>query len=202
MTLSPSLSHQCNLGNGWVFDHHANLPLRQNSLWKLEGGAVRTLTWLEDGTPVILGLWGPGDVVGTVLVNISPYQIECLTQVKAIPLTLNENHHQTGILLSHIQQLEELTVIRSYKRVECKIVNLLSWLGRKFGREVATGKLIDLYLTHQDMAELLGSTRVTITRTLSQLEQQGLIERFGRQQILLRKAAIWSNERDVVEIIA
>jgi CRP-like cAMP-binding protein len=187
MTLSPSLSHQYNPGNGWFFDPGARLPLRQNSLWKLESGAVRTLTWLEDGKPTILGLWGPGDVVGTVLVNVSPYQIECLTRVQAIPLTLTESHHITEILLSNIQQLEELIVIRSYKRVELRVINLLSWLGRKFGREVTNGKLIDLHLTHQDMAELLGSTRVTITRILGQLEQQGLLERLGRQQILLEK---------------
>jgi CRP-like cAMP-binding protein len=202
MALSSSLSHQCNLGNGWVFDPRANLPLRQNSLWKLESGAVRTLTWLEDGTLVILGLWGPGDVVGKALLNVSPFQIECLTQVQAIPFTLTENHHLTGILCSNIQQLAELTVIRSHKRAEFMLINLLSWLGRKFGREVATGKLIDLRLTHQDMADLLGSSRVTITRLLSQLEQQDLIECLGRQQIVLCKAAIWSAEMDVVKIIA
>ena len=43
--------------------------MRRDSLWLLETGVVRTLTVLEDGTSIILGLWGPGDVVGRVLCN-------------------------------------------------------------------------------------------------------------------------------------
>jgi hypothetical protein len=57
-------------------------------------------------------------------------------------------------------------VIRNFKRVETALLHLLLWLGKKFGREVQQGQLLDIRLTHQDLAELLGTTRVTITRIL------------------------------------
>lgn len=181
------------------FNPRANLPLRPNSLWKIESGAVRTLTWLEDGTVVTLGIWGPGDVVGLTLTPSKPYQIECLTKVGAIPIPLIENDQLIKILKAHVQQLEDLTLIRSHKRTEFMLLNLLSWLAEKFGCEVntgelKTGQLIDLRLTHQDIADILGSSRVTITRMLSQFEQQGLINRLPVHRILFCGEAIWDYE--------
>ena len=37
---------------------------------------------------------------------------------------------------------------------------------------------------HSDLAEEIGATRETVTRTLARLEQDGYIRRFGRQIVL------------------
>ena len=49
-------------------------------------------------------------------------------------------------------------------------------------------------LTHEDLAEMLGSTRVTITRVLGQFEQEGLIDRLSLHRIVLREEDIWYYE--------
>jgi CRP-like cAMP-binding protein len=49
-------------------------------------------------------------------------------------------------------------------------------------------------LTHEDLAEMLGSTRVTITRILGQFEQEGLIARLSLHRIVLREEEIWYYE--------
>ncbi|MGL4377557.1 MAG: hypothetical protein ACRCT1_14050, partial [Microcoleaceae cyanobacterium] len=41
------------------FPRRALLPNKKDGLWQIESGVVRTLTWLEDGTIITLGLWGP-----------------------------------------------------------------------------------------------------------------------------------------------
>jgi CRP-like cAMP-binding protein len=175
----------------WSFDRRALMPLRDNRFWQIEAGLVRTSTVLEDGTLITFGLWGPGDTVGKTLAGVNPYQIECLSSVEALSLSFMENQPLGKIVFSHLQQLQELTVIRSYKRVETMLAQLLGWLGQKFGREVVEGKLIELRLTHQDLGDILGITRVTVTRTLNQLEQQGLIERLPLHQIILRESEVW-----------
>ncbi len=197
MTFSPSIylqSNQINSRKSSVFDPRANLPDRSNILWKIDSGVVRTLTWLEDGTLIILGVWGPGDLVGKALTRINPYQIECLTKVEAIPLPLTGSEELSEMLLNHIRQLDEFTVIRSHKKTDLMILALFSWLSKKFGLETQTGQIINIRLTHQDIAEIMGLTRVTVTRILSQLEQQGLIERLPFHRILLREDAIWHYE--------
>lgn len=176
------------------FSLRTSLPVKQNCVWQIEAGVVRTLTWLEDGTTMTLGLWGPGELVGQPLTTMNPYQIEALTVVEATLLPLGGEALPGEWLLSHLQQAEALMVIRSYRRVDIMLVKLLAWLGKRFGRSVGQGNLIDLRLTHQDLAELVGTTRVTITRTLGQFEQQGLIERLSVHRILLKEDDVWHYE--------
>lgn len=176
------------------FTARSILPQKQDKLWRIESGVVRVVSWLENGTVVTLGLWGPGDMVGKALSKADPYQVECLTVVEATLLPLEIWQESAETLLSHAQQTEELLIIRSYRRADVMLIKLLTWLARRFGRTVDQGQLIDLRLTHQDIAELLGTTRVTITRLFSQLEQQGLIERLPLHRVVLREEEVWHYE--------
>jgi CRP-like cAMP-binding protein len=46
--------------------------------------------------------------------------------------------------------------------------------------------MIDLRLTHEDIATIIGSTRVTVTRLLNSFEKQGIIQRMQRRFIVLQ----------------
>ncbi len=194
MSLYSCVSNQTSKSTKQFFTRRVFLPENKNTLWQIETGFVRTFTYLEDGTTVALGLWGPGDIVGKALSKLEPYQMECLTKVEATVLTLDEWYQPTETLLAHIQQAEELMVIRSHKKVDTMLIKLLAWLSKKFGSEVEKGRLIDMRLTHEDLAEMLGSTRVTITRVLGQFEQEGLIDRLSLHRIVLREEDIWYYE--------
>jgi len=167
--------------------------VRPDHLWKIEAGVVRTLTWLEDGTVVTLGLWGAGEVVGKALSKLEPYQMECLTAVDVTLVPLREFYRNPEPLLNYICQAEEFLVIRSARKVEEMLIRLLVWLANRFGYAVDQGRAIDLKLTHQDLAEMLGTTRVTVTRLLKQFEDQGMIQRLTRQ-IILKEEEFWYYE--------
>jgi CRP-like cAMP-binding protein len=62
---------------------------------------------------------------------------------------------------------------------------LLQWLSQKFGRAIDGGILIDFQITHQDIADTLGTTRITVTKILNQLERDGLILRPRNKHIVL-----------------
>jgi CRP-like cAMP-binding protein len=178
----------------WQFDNRAILPLRNQNFWKIDSGVVKTSTWLEDGTLIVLGLWGSGSFVGKTLERVNPYQIECITPVQAISFSVLESHQLAEIILSHLQQLQELSIIRSYKRTDTMVLKLLGWLANQFGKQTSAGQLIDVRLTHQDIADLLGTTRVTITRALNSLEQRGAVQRLPVHRLLLREEEIWHYE--------
>jgi CRP-like cAMP-binding protein len=194
MSLYSSLTNSAIKNPPQLFTRRSFLPDQNNALWKIERGFVRTFTYLEDGTTVALGLWGPGDIVGLALSRLQPYQMECLTKVEALVIPLDDCSELTETLFNHIQQAQELMVIRSHKKVDTMLINLLAWLSKKFGSEVEKGRLIDMHLTHEDLAEMLGSTRVTITRILGQFEQEGLIERLSLHRIVLKEEEIWYYE--------
>lgn len=167
------------------FDRRSLLPLRYDALWKIETGVVRTSTLLENGTSVTLGLWGLGDVVGRVLSKADPYQIECLTPVEATLLLRSNWHKATEEMILHIQRSGELIEILHCRQTEFALLKLLSWLAKRFGQEVEQGQMIDLRLTHEDIAAIIGSTRVTVTRLLNSFEKQGIIQRMQRRFIIL-----------------
>ncbi|MHC5741628.1 MAG: Crp/Fnr family transcriptional regulator [Nostoc sp.] len=181
-----------------IFTRREVIPPQNDVLWRIEYGAVRTLTWSEDGTFITLGYWGLGDLIGYPLSRVKPYQIECLTgvEVSIVPPHL---WHQDIInaLLSHIQQAEDLLSIVHRKPISLRLWQFLVWLSEKFGRDVDKGKLIDLNVTHQDIAEVLNTTRVTVTRLLQQLEEEGTVLRHKRRIILRLPNQLIKNYRSV-----
>jgi CRP-like cAMP-binding protein len=188
------LSNLVAQGNYHCFQRRVTFPINTYNMWKIETGIVRTLTWLEDGSIVTLGLWGQGDLVGQALSKVDPYTIECLTGVEVISFAWKDGHQLTTNLLNQIQQFEELSIIRSSKKLDIALIKFLSWLAKKFGRQIEIGYLIDFKLTHQDLAEILGVTRVSVTRSLKQLEEQGIIERLSLSRILVREEEVWYYE--------
>jgi CRP-like cAMP-binding protein len=176
------------------FNRRSLLPIRPNAVWRIDRGSIITYTYLEDGTTVGLGLWGPGDIVGELLSKMRPYRMECLTPVEASVVPVDDWYQLTETLLLHIHQGEELMVIRSHKKVETMLIQLLVWLSKKFGSEVKQGRLIDMRLTHEDLAALISTTRVTVTRLLGQLEKEGLIDRLSLNRIIVRQDEIWHYE--------
>jgi CRP/FNR family transcriptional regulator len=73
--------------------------------------------------------------------------------------------------------------------VNLLLYRTLAELARQFGRSVgAEGSkpgsvLIDVPLTHQRLADMIGSNRVTVTRKLHELQQRGLIVARGTGSI-------------------
>ena len=167
-----------------VFSRRDLIPPRQDVLWRIDRGAVRTVTWSEQGTVITLGYWGTGDVVGHSLSRVKPYQIECLTSVEMSILQTEQWYQALDAMLIHIQQAEELLSIVHRKPVSLRLWQFLVWLSQKFGCDIEQGRLIDLGLTHQEMAEVINTTRVSVTRMLQQFEDEGMLLRHQRRLII------------------
>lgn len=159
------------------------LTLQPKLLWQLEQGFVRTLTWDEVGNVTTLGIWGAGEFVGQPLSQLQPYQIECLTEVQAKKLSSVEATSSTT-MLNHVHQTEKLLSIVHCKQTSTRLLLLLEWLSQRFGQRVDRGWLLELRLTHQVISEIIGTTRVTVTRLLRQLEREGKLIR-GRKSLIL-----------------
>lgn len=170
------------------FERNATLPIRTDALWLIHRGAVKTVTFTEDGDSITLGYWGPGEVAGKPLSHVNPYEIECLTYVEASCVPLSNWPWLNEAICRHAQQTEELLYLVRLEPMHQRLHNILLWIAQKFSRTIPQGQLIDLRLTHQDLAEITGTTRVTITRLLSQLERQGVLRRTAARTIILLKS--------------
>ncbi|MEQ8974813.1 MAG: Crp/Fnr family transcriptional regulator [Coleofasciculus sp. C1-SOL-03] len=166
-----------------AFNRKDLLPLGSDYLWEIEQGIVRSLTWNEEGQLVTLGFWGQGDVVGRRLSRIKPYQVVCLTPVTASQIPV-ESYSLQQALLVHAWKSEELLSILHQHSVYDRLLRFLEWLSCQFGQKVPQGQLLNFHLTHQDISETIGITRVTATRLINRLEREGKIVRSHRKLIL------------------
>ena len=164
------------------FNYKDSIPLRLGCLWKIEQGVVRSLTRDDDGRILTLGFWGRGDVVGQPLSRIKPYQIVCLTSVQATQLSLNNDSLQE--ILAHVWKSEEFLSILHQHSIYTRLLHLFEWLSHHFGERVEGGILLNFRLTHQSIAESIGTSRVTVTRLVKQLEEEGIILRSRKHLIL------------------
>lgn len=160
------------------------MPTPAHQLWQVEQGFVRTLTWDENGYVSTLGIWGPGDLVGLPLTQVEPYYVCCLGDVKA-KLLAAHCHWPMEALLCHLQQTEALLQIARGKRICDRLRQFLVWLAQRFGYPTDQGRVTELQLTHQEIAETLGTSRVTITRLLKTLEQDCFMRRSRQRYVLL-----------------
>ena len=71
-----------------------------------------------------------------------------------------------------------------FRDVHAKLASLLLELGREYGKETEDGLQIDQKITHQEMANLIGSTRETISLALAAFKRKELVQLFGRTVVL------------------
>lgn len=99
--------------------------------------------------------------------------------VEQFQRALAENPELSRLMLqglsSRILQTEMMIETLAHRDMASRLVSFLLILCRDFGVPGPNGVTIDLKLSHQAIAEAIGSTRVTVTRLLGELRQQNLI---------------------------
>lgn len=78
-------------------------------------------------------------------------------------------------------QIRELV----FQDAEGRLASLLMRFIEDFGVEVKSGYLIDIVLTHQEIANLMGSSRVTVTKLLNQFIDEGIIKIYKRKIVVM-----------------
>lgn len=65
-----------------------------------------------------------------------------------------------------------------------RVIHLILELVEKYGRQLDGGVELNIRLSHQEMASIIGSTRETVTVVLGQLQSEGLIK-IARRRITI-----------------
>ncbi|MEA5575634.1 helix-turn-helix domain-containing protein [Anabaena sp. UHCC 0451] len=157
-------------------------------------GLVKLSTFSEIGEELVTGLATSGMVFSPSMTSLATYQAKALTDVELASISLTEitvSPSMNEILLPKIQQrlqqTESFLFITSRKKVQDRLHHLLDFLKKKIGEPVPEGTRLTFRLTHEDIASICGTTRVTITRLLSQFEQQGIISFDHKKHIICNR---------------
>jgi CRP-like cAMP-binding protein len=89
------------------------------------------------------------------------------------------------MMADHVLEFQERFSQLATERVERRLARSILRLASQAGRKIEDGVLIDLPLSRQDLAEMNGTTLYTVSRIMSQWEEQGLV-RLGRERVVIR----------------
>jgi CRP-like cAMP-binding protein len=169
-----------------------------DTLFILSKGSVKITRLSDDGREVILSILGDGDFFGEMSIFdgesrsanvIALEDSEVFILKRGDFLDLLEKHPKIAIaLLQEMavrlrrsdQQIEGLSLSDAENRIAMSIIRLAEDLG-----VIKMGQVIINNLPfQQDIANMAGTSRETVSRMLNALERKGLIQRKGRKLII------------------
>ena len=150
--------------------------------YAVEAGLLKLSLALPSGRERLIGVAGPGDVVGALTPSTVAYgeTAEALgAEVVVHPLDPARPEH--GPALAHATDTRLAWLRLALEEVDlpvtARLARVLVRLGERFGVRGEDGRVrLTLPLTHEHLAGLVGAARETTTLAPSELRQRGLIE--------------------------
>ena len=162
---------------------------------------IATLTQtMEDGRRQMVGLLLPSDFVGRPGRNVAAYDVTATTDVvmccfrkKPFEDLMGRTPHIAQRLLE--MALDELDAAREWmlllgrKTAREKIASLLAIIARRDAslnlKRTGGPMAVDLPLTREEMADYLGLTLETVSRQISALKKEGVINLEGKRHVTI-----------------
>jgi CRP-like cAMP-binding protein len=160
-----------------------------DALYFVESGQVKLLMLSPEGKACLLGIQTAGDMFGELcLAESGPRRETAIamkdTKLRRLPRTLFLQHLTQNSLLegfarylavrvgNHQQAIASLITVNS----EHRLAETLLLLAQKLGRPNSDSTRIEHKITHEELAEMVGTTRPRITGFLLKFRDLGLID--------------------------
>ncbi|MBA3611116.1 MAG: Crp/Fnr family transcriptional regulator [Rubrobacteraceae bacterium] len=89
-----------------------------------------------------------------------------------------------------LRQSDEVIESLLHREVSTRLATLLMNLSERFGEMDSNGTIVDVRLTHQDLANMIASTREAVSKVMSEFQRDNLIEIRNRRIVILDREAI------------
>jgi CRP/FNR family transcriptional regulator, nitrogen fixation regulation protein len=153
-------------------------------------GVVRSCKNCKNGKRSIVSFYLPGDFIGWVEDKLS-LSIEASTDTELLFIKRTglvslaaQNVRVANVLLTattnELARAQEHVLLMS-KSAKCRAATFLSDLWVRLGK----AQYLDVPMSHQDIADYLGLTIETLSRSITDLERAGLIARIPSQRRLI-----------------
>jgi CRP/FNR family transcriptional regulator len=159
------------------------------AIYFIEKGRVRVTRLSPEGKTVILALLGPGELIGEAAWELGEHDSYAETLEESRIYQISREAFQNyirenpefglrlieilGVRLKQAQaRIEDLV----FRQVPSRVARLLLTLAESHGRVTPSGIRVEFPLTHQEIADMVGSSRVTVTQILNKFRSSQWIE--------------------------
>lgn len=176
----------------------ANDVLPAGLSWSILEGYVRTTSMDQDGEIFTLSVWGPGEWVSSNYSTLVSVEMQCISAVLVERIDPSEAEVLSFMRLQ-IRNTEQIFEINRLRSADMRLLAMLRWISVRFGQVNSYGhrlSLKEMNLTHRDLADLCGLTRVTVTKNLNRFKALGVLRGVGDADLLI-PADVNIQRRDV-----
>ncbi len=170
-------------------------------VFKIVSGILRVVKVLGDGSRVITGFFYPGEIFG---ISASEYYLGDAEAVCEVKLRrLGRNRFRQAVdgsealrpqfvdwLCREMASAQARTVLLARKNAEERVCDLLLALTRRAGNEAEPAHVIEIPMSRVDMADYLGLTIETVSRTMTSLINRGVIRAIARYRFAICQPAL------------
>jgi CRP/FNR family cyclic AMP-dependent transcriptional regulator len=164
----------------------------------VKSGKVKIVKMAQDGREHIINILGPGEVFAEVLLfNRGPYPATSVALEDSV-IGIIKNVELENVVVDnprialHIIRVMNKKLLHAQMKIKtlalsdtfARTAQILGRLAQQYGREVTGGIRIDIDMTRQDLANLVGTTRETVSRVLSSMKKDKVID-LAEQQIII-----------------
>jgi PAS domain S-box-containing protein len=169
------------------------ITLNPSQIFYVCQGLVKLSTFCETGEEVLTGLATEKMVFGSSLTSLQTYQATALTEVELVSIDVAEiaqspalSHALLPKFNQRLRQTESFLAISGRQRVQDRLHYLFRLLKQEIGQSIPEGSRLNARLTHEELASACCTTRVTITRLMGKLQQEGVISFDSKKHIILQ----------------
>ena len=172
-----------------------------DSLLFLLSGQLQVLDITEDGRAIGLRMRAPGDFFGEIavingsirsasVVALTPVLVALLPRATALHLFSHSPsvaNHMLRFLAEKVQRDSQFRALLSINNTSKRIYSFIDLLKEKSAGDV---EVVENLPTHQDIANMINTSRETVTRTLLLLAQQGIIQKGTHRLVIVNPEAL------------
>lgn len=163
-------------------------------LYKVVEGAVRVCKFREDGCRQIEAFYLPGDYFGFGIEEEARFTAEATIHSTLwsadVGSALTKKPNDEGVTgamwrlaVSELHRSQNHALLLSYRHAQDRILAFLEEMAKRLTRS----PLIDLPMSRQDIADYLGLTIETVSRSLTDLARQGTIKMPRPRSVILKR---------------
>ncbi|MBX3631255.1 MAG: Crp/Fnr family transcriptional regulator [Nitrosomonas sp.] len=174
-----------------------------NLFW-IKSGIVKLSHLTEQGSEITIDLLKRGDVTGCFQNNSASQEIDETAQALDNVNFYRIAYSDFKAMMSHQAELAWYVIEDMYARrqrverklrtiltqpVEIRVITTLLELAEMFGIRCTHGYTLEIHLTQQEVADLVGASRSVVSTVLNDFRNRGMLD-YTRDQICINDAAL------------
>ena len=170
----------------------------------IKDGQVKLTKMIKNGDEQILNIFSNHDIIAEIVAfDKGNYPASAITMTDTDVIVFDQSklenlilkHPSIGLKLlremsNRLRRAQQNVRDLALKDSSARVAGLLIFLAEKYGKKRKDKVILDISLTQQELASMIGSSRETVSRVLGQFESEDLIKTSRKKIIIYKKDKI------------